>query len=115
MSSAAVSARIYPAGILTTLSRQEVARLHDASRGDLAEMLRRCALAVLNSGAQGDDAEALLDEYRDFSIEVQQVNRGIRLELKNAPGTAFVAGHPVAGTVPVGALSWQAACAIPVL
>ena len=97
MPSAAVSARIYPAGMLTTLSRQEVERLHDASRGDLAEMLRRCALAVLNSGAQGDDAEALLDEYRDFSIEVQQVNRGIRLDLNNAPATAFVDGRMIEG------------------
>ena len=67
-----VNARIYPAGILTTLSRMEVERLHDASRGDLAALLRRCALAVLNSGNQGDDAEALLKLYHDFEIEVQQ-------------------------------------------
>ena len=40
-----VSARIYPAGILTTLSKMEVERLHDASRGDLSALLRRCALA----------------------------------------------------------------------
>ena len=76
MSADAISARIYPAGILTTLSRTEVERLHDASRGNLAELLRRCALAVLNSGNDGDDAEALLERYHDFEIEVQQVNRG---------------------------------------
>jgi len=58
MSADAISARIYPAGILTMLSRKEVERLHDASRGNLAELLRRCALAVLNSGNDGDDAEA---------------------------------------------------------
>ncbi|MDX1460640.1 MAG: nucleotide 5'-monophosphate nucleosidase PpnN, partial [Xanthomonadales bacterium] len=92
-----VNARIYPAGILTTLSRLEVERLHDASRGDLAALLRRCALAVLNSGNQGDDAEALLARYRDFEIEVQQVNRGIRLELQNAPGSAFVDGLMIEG------------------
>jgi hypothetical protein len=93
----AVSARIYPAGILTTLSRMEVERLHDASRGDLAALLRRCALAVLNSGNQGDDAEAMLELHRDFEIEVQQFNRGIRLELTNAPGSAFVDGRMIEG------------------
>jgi predicted Rossmann-fold nucleotide-binding protein len=97
LSAEPVSARIYPAGILTTLSRHEVERLHDASRGGLAEILRRCALAVLNSGRQGDDAEAMMREHEDFSIEVQQVNRGIRLELHNAPGIAFVDGRMIEG------------------
>lgn len=97
MSADAISARIYPAGILTTLSRMEVERLHDASQGDLAGLLRRCALAVLNSGNDGDDAEALMERYSDFEIEVQQVNRGIRLQLSNAPASAFVDGVMVQG------------------
>ena len=97
MSADAISARIYPAGILTTLSRLEVERLQSASRGNLAELLRRCALAVLNSGNDSDDAEALLERYHDFEIEVQQVNRGIRLELSNAPGSAFVDGVMIQG------------------
>ena len=88
-----VSTRLYPAGMLNTLSRHEVERLTDASRGDLASLLRRCALAVLNSGSQGDDAEAMLARYHDFAIEVQQVNRGLRLQLTNAPGIAFVDGR----------------------
>jgi hypothetical protein len=92
-----VSTRIYPAGMLNTLSRQEVERLHDASRGDLSVLLHRCALAVLNSGNQGDDAEAMLEKFRDFSIEVQQVNRGLRLQLTNAPGYAFVDGRIIEG------------------
>ncbi|MBT8069832.1 MAG: LOG family protein [Xanthomonadales bacterium] len=92
-----MSARIYPAGILTLLSRMEVERLHDASRGALGELLRRCALAVLNSGNESDDAEELMQLHRDFKIEVQQVNRGIRLELSNAPGSAFVDGIMVQG------------------
>lgn len=97
MAADAVSTRIYPAGMLNTLSRQEVERLTDASRGDLAELLRRCALAVLNSGNDSDDAEALLARYRDFTIEVQQVNRGLRLQLTNAPGSAFVDGRIIQG------------------
>ncbi|MDH3901633.1 MAG: nucleotide 5'-monophosphate nucleosidase PpnN [Xanthomonadales bacterium] len=92
-----MSARIYPAGILTMLSRMEVERLHDASRGELGDLLRRCALAVLNSGNESDDAEELLKLHRDFEIEIQQVNRGIRLELSNAPGSAFVDGIMVQG------------------
>ncbi len=79
------------------LTRTEVERLRDASRGNLAELLRCCALAVLNSGNVGDDAEALLDRYSDFEIEVQQVNRGIRLELSNAPASAFVDGVMIQG------------------
>lgn len=97
MSADAISARIYPAGILTMLSRTEVERLHDASRGNLAELLRRCSLAVLYSGNDGDDAEALLERFHDFKIEVQQVNRGIRLDLSNAPGSAFVDGVMIQG------------------
>jgi predicted Rossmann-fold nucleotide-binding protein len=75
----------------------EVERLHDASRGELGELLRVCALGVLNSGNDGDDTEALLKRHKDFEIEVQQVNRGIRLELSNAPGSAFVDGVMVQG------------------
>jgi predicted Rossmann-fold nucleotide-binding protein len=97
LSAEPISARIYPAGILTMLSRMEVERLHDASRGELGELLRRCALAVLNSGNEGDDEEAMLQLHKDFEIEVQQVNRGIRLELSNAPGSAFVDGIMVQG------------------
>lgn len=97
MATDAVSTRIYPAGMLNTLSRQEVERLTDVSRGNLSELLRRCALAVMNSGNESDDAEALLQRYRDFSIEVQQVNRGLRLQLTNAPGSAFVDGRIIQG------------------
>ena len=97
MSAKPISARIYPAGILTMLSRMEVERLHDASRGELGELLRRCSLAVLNSGNESDDAEELLQRHKDFQIEIQQVNRGIRLELSNAPGSAFVDGIMVQG------------------
>ncbi len=53
----AVNARIYPAGILTPLRHMEVERLHDASRGNLAQLLHHCALAVLNNGI-----ERLLDK-----------------------------------------------------
>jgi predicted Rossmann-fold nucleotide-binding protein len=97
LSAEPVTTKLYPAGILNTLSRNEVERLTDASRGDLAELVRRCSLAVLNSGNESDDAEALLQQFNDFRIEVQQVNRGLRLELINAPGSAFVDGQIIEG------------------
>ena len=97
MAAEPVTTRIYPAGMLYTLSRHEVERLHDASLGELGDLVRRCALAVLNSGNQGDDAESLLAVYKDFEIKVQQVNRGLRLELMNAPGSAFVDGRIIEG------------------
>ena len=97
MPAASVSTRVYPAGMLNTLSQREVERLQDVSRGELAELVRRCALAVLNSGIESDDAEALLEQYANFNIEVQQVNRGLRLQLNNAPGEAFVDGRIIEG------------------
>ena len=42
-------------------------------------------------------AEALLEQYANFNIEVQQVNRGLRLQLNNAPGEAFVDGRIIEG------------------
>ena len=97
MPAASVSTRVYPAGMLNTLSRDEVERLQDVTQGDLADLVRCCALAVLNSGNESDDAEALLEQYKDFCIEVQQVNRGLRLQLNNAPASAFVDGRIIEG------------------
>lgn len=91
-----ISTRIYPAGSLKVLSREEVARLSDASE-EIGELLRQVALAVLNSGEQGDDAERMLNAYRDFRLQIHQVNRGMRIDLDNAPGCAFVDGRMIYG------------------
>lgn len=91
-----VSTRIYPAGTLNVLSREEVARLSDATE-EVGELLRQVALAVLNSGEQGDDAERMFKTFHDFRIAVHQVNRGMRLDLENAPGCAFVDGEMIHG------------------
>ncbi|MBP6627384.1 MAG: DUF4478 domain-containing protein, partial [Arenimonas sp.] len=47
-----VNARISPRGGLDILSRDEVARLHDASNRGQHDWLRRCALAVLTTGSE---------------------------------------------------------------
>ena len=92
-----VSTHIYPRGALDVLSREEVARLRDASAGGLHDLLRRCALAVLTSGSASDDPRAAQELYPDFDIQVRQQDRGVRIELTNAPAMAFVDDQIIAG------------------
>ena len=92
-----VNARIYPRGGLDVLSRYEVARLRDASGGGMHDLLRRCALAVLTSGSASDDPRAARELYPDFDIEVQQQDRGVTIDLRNAPAMAFVDGEIIRG------------------
>ena len=92
-----VDARIYPRGGLDILSREEVARLKDASSGGLHDLLRRCALAVLTSGSANDDPRAAQEMYPDFDIQVLQQDRGLRIELRGAPAMAFVDGEIIRG------------------
>src|SRR6186713_3317391 len=76
-----VNARISPRGGLDVLSRAEIARLRDASAGGLHDLMRRCALAVLTTGASNDDPRAAQLRYPDFDIQVLQQDRGIKIEL----------------------------------
>ncbi len=92
-----VNARIAPAASMDVLSREEVTRLRDASQGGLHALLRRCALAVLTSGSENDDAMGIFENYPDFDIQVVQQDRGIKLELSNAPARAFVDGKIIYG------------------
>jgi predicted Rossmann-fold nucleotide-binding protein len=92
-----VNARISPRGGLDILSRAEVARLRDASAGGLHDILRRCALAVLTTGSDSDDPRAAQLVYPDFNIQVHQQDRGIKIELQNAPALAFVDGELIRG------------------
>ncbi|WP_332670872.1 nucleotide 5'-monophosphate nucleosidase PpnN [Aromatoleum sp.] len=92
-----VNARIYPRGGLDVLSRAEVARLRDASSGGMHDLLRRCALAVMTSGSASDDPRAAQELYPDFDIEVLQQDRGVRIDLRNAPAMAFVDGEIIRG------------------
>ena len=94
---ATVSARIGPASGLDVLSRQEVARLRDASAGGLHQLLRSCALAVLTQGLVTDDPRAASEMHADFEIQVLQQDRGVGLELINAPAHAFVDGKIIRG------------------
>ena len=97
MKALTVNSRVYPRLGLDILSRHEVSRLEDATNGGLHELLRRCALAVLTSGSATDDPRAALARYPDFDIQAVQQDRGIKLELANAPAEAFVDGKIIIG------------------
>jgi pyrimidine/purine-5'-nucleotide nucleosidase len=88
---------ISPVGSMDLLSQMEVAKLRDVGSGDLRERFRRCALAVLNTGSTLDDARAVYERFADFEIELLQVERGIRLRMRNAPAQAFVEGELIHG------------------
>jgi len=92
-----IDAVISPHGQLESLSQFEVTRILDTSTGELAQIFRNCSLAVLNCGSALDDGKELLARYSDFSVEVIQKQRGIKLSLKNAPAIAFVDGELIAG------------------
>jgi len=92
-----VNTIIAPDEQLELLSRLEVGQLLNSSSGGLYHVFRSCSLAVLNCDADLDDGRLLLERYSDFEIYVRQVERGIKLELMNAPANAFVDGKMIKG------------------
>ncbi|VAW97787.1 LOG family protein YgdH [hydrothermal vent metagenome] len=92
-----VDAVISPSGHMEILSQSEVSRLLDSSQGGLYNLFRNCSLAVLNSGSNLDDGKELLERYSSFEIKVVQQERGIKLDLKGAPASAFVNGKMIRG------------------
>ena len=92
-----LTTQIHPEGSLETLSKHEVAKLLDTSKRGLHDIYRRCSLAVLNCGSASDDGRIVLEQHRNFEIRVLQQERGIKLELLNAPVSAFVDGEMIRG------------------
>ena len=90
--------RLTPHGRMDTLSQLEVAQLKQGHEDDsLYDTFRRCALAVMNVDSLTDDAREVLQQHRDFQIRVVQQERGIKLEIENAPQSAFVDGKIMVG------------------
>ena len=92
-----VDAEVRPEGSLEVLSQLEVDQLRSSGEAGLYTPLRRCMLAVLNSGSQTDDARTMLENYKDFNIGFIQQARGLKLSLQSAPGGAFVDGKMIRG------------------
>jgi pyrimidine/purine-5'-nucleotide nucleosidase len=97
LSSDMVDARVAPKGSLEYLSQQEIAKLLDSGQGGLYPLFRKCALAVLSSGSATDDARAIFEKYRGFDVRIMRRAWGIKLEIKNAPASAFVDGEMIRG------------------
>lgn len=92
-----IDTQIAPEGRLDILSKSEVAKLLDSSQGGLYDIFRNCSLAVLNCGNQLDDGKELLERYRSFAISIVQRERGIKLDVRGAPATAFVDDKMIKG------------------
>ena len=93
-----IDAEVRPEGSLEVLSQFEVDQLQSSGTGGLYPLLRRCMLAVLNSGSESDDARELLETYRDFEVGFIRQDRGLKVTLRNAPEKAFVDGKMIRGT-----------------
>ena len=92
-----VDARVGPRGSLENLSQDEIGKLLDSGQGGLYPLFRKCALAVLNSGADTDNAKEIFDRYKDFDVEILRQAWGVKLEMHNAPAAAFVDGQMISG------------------
>ena len=92
-----VDAEVWPEGSLEVLSQFEVDQLRGSGEGGLYPLLRRCMLAVLNSGSQMDDTRAVLERYKDFEVGFIQQDRGLKVSLTGAPPDAFVDGKMIRG------------------
>ncbi len=92
-----VDASVGPRGSLETLSQSEIDVLLNRGQGGVHALFRKCALAVLNSGSDSDDAKELFERYADFDVQVVRHPWGIRLEIQNAPASAFVDGEMIHG------------------
>jgi len=90
-------AQISPEGRLDVLSKAEINKLLDTSNGGLYTIFRHCSLAVLSCGSGLDEGKELLERYPDFSINIIHRERGIKLNIKNAPASAFVDGVMIKG------------------
>ncbi len=69
----------------------------DTSPRGQYRLFRNCALAVLNTGSHTDDPRQIGEAYGDFEIGLLQRNRGVKVQLENAPASAFVDGQMIRG------------------
>ncbi len=97
VSDEAVDAEVWPEGSLEVLSQVESEQLRSQGEGGLYPLIRRCILAVLNSGAETDDAREVLRKFRDFEVGFIQQDRGLKVTIRGAPSSAFVDGTMIRG------------------
>jgi predicted Rossmann-fold nucleotide-binding protein len=89
--------QLNPVGWMSQLSQLEVNQLATSTSDDYYRVFRNCCLAVLNSGVEQDDSEALFEQFKDFEVKLGRRERGVKMELINPPEVAFVDGKLIAG------------------
>ncbi len=90
--------QVNPESSLGLLSIEEMEWLTDQSKGShIHELLRRCILAVLNSGSEEDNVKKILAKYKGFDVRISWKKKGIIFELINPPSAAFVDGEMIRG------------------
>jgi len=89
-------ATIRPKITLNLLSQSEISGLSSPEE-DVYQLYRDCALAILNTDTEQDDASKILADHSDFDISIIPQSRGVKLEIRNAPEAAFVDGEMVTG------------------
>jgi predicted Rossmann-fold nucleotide-binding protein len=88
---------ITPDENLALMSQKEISELKSSKNSEIYDVFRACSLAVLSGDEETDDPNELLNKYKDFEINLMQVNRGVKIELTNAPSTSFVDGEIIQG------------------
>ncbi len=88
---------ISPVGSMALLSQLEVNQLKDSAACDIYQQFRNCSLAVLNSGSHTDSSKEILEQYKNFKINVLHQERGVKIELENPPEDAFIDGELIKG------------------
>ena len=89
--------QLNPVGWMSQLSQLEVSLLQQSTESELYDTFRNCCLAVLNSGVEEDNYHNLFAPYGDFDVRLIRRERGVKMELINPPGVAFVDGHLIKG------------------
>lgn len=92
-----IDTQISPEGRMDVLSKAEIHKLLDNSHGGLHPVFRNCSLAVLNCGNYMDDGKELLERHPSFDISIIERERGIKLDIKGAPASAFVDDKMIKG------------------
>lgn len=87
---------IRPLQTLNLLSQEEIRRISNPGE-NLHRLFRDCALAILNTDSQQDDAEEIFQAYADFDIRLVPQPRGVVVEIDNAPAQSFVDGELIRG------------------
>ena len=83
---------VWPVGSMALLTKNEADAFSLSGKGELYELYRNCSLAVLNSGNITDNSADLLENSKDFEINIIRNERGLKLELVNPPESAIVDG-----------------------